>query len=84
MVPITVAVRAELRAMIMLFQKLRHSSRSIKSRWYHLREKPAHLMLVESLKEENTRIKRGRKRKTKVIIKTTLEKETDFLIARFA
>jgi len=79
-----VAVVAELRAIIMLFQKLRHSSLSVKSRWYHLREKPAHLMLVESLKEENTKIRRGKKRKIRVIIKTTLEKEMDFLIARFA
>jgi hypothetical protein len=46
-----VAVIAELNATIMLFQKLRQSSRSENSRLYHLSEKPVHLMPVESLKE---------------------------------
>jgi len=82
--PITVAVNAELKAIIMLFQKLRHSSRSEKSRWYHLREKPVHLILVDPLNEYIIKITRGRKRNTMVITKTSWEKEKDFLIARFA
>jgi len=80
----TVAVSAELRAMIMLFQKLRHSSRSEKSLWYHLNEKPVHLMLLDSLKDETIRMRRGIKRKTMVRTKITSEKENTFLAARFA
>ena len=83
-VPITVAVRAELKAMIMLFQKLRHSSRSPKSRWYHLSEKPVHLMLTDALNEESIRITRGMKRKNMVITKTVCEKENLLLAARLA
>jgi len=83
-VPITVAVAAEEKAISMLFLKLRHSSRSVKSRWYHLNEKPVHRMLVESLNEENIRMTRGRKRNTMVATKTISEKEKAFLAARFA
>jgi hypothetical protein len=79
-----VAVTAELTAMIMLFQKLRQSSRSAKSRWYHRSEKPVHLMLVELLNEYIIRMKSGRKRKIIVTTKTSCEKEKAFLAARLA
>jgi len=75
----TVAVTAELRAMIILFRKLRHSSLSVKSLWYHRKEKPVHRMLVESLNEDTIRITRGRKRNIMVITKTSWEKENAFL-----
>jgi len=83
-VPITVAVSEELKAMIMLFRKLRQSSRSAKSRLYHRKEKPVHLILIESLNEESIRMTSGRKRKIIVMKKTSWEKEKAFLTARFA
>jgi hypothetical protein len=41
-------------------------------------------MLVESLNEESTRIKRGMKRNTMVTTKTVWENENLLLYARFA
>ena len=80
----TVAVKAELTATIMLFQKLRQSSLSEKSLWYHFNEKPVHLILEDSLNEEITRITSGRKRNIIVTTKTVCEKEKFLLAARLA
>jgi hypothetical protein len=73
-VPSTVAVVAELAAIIMLFQKLRQSSRSVKSLLYHRSENPVQRSPGDSLKEETTKIISGKKRKIIAATKTTAEK----------